>query len=222
MVTKNILRLASAALFLMFGVQMAMSQPAVHPKAYYDAITYQWTDATGAIHTSAITEEATDPYQIVALLKKVYCDPNIPGPKYTAYDKNGNRENEVYYGAVDGGWDIAAEDVTPPYEEGYTIMMVSLNNNLEIINSSADASSYFTAASQLVEYIGKNVASVQLLTDGLRIGSGEMAGTTFNVSGTYNRFFILGKGQARKKDDKVLALEQQDGAVRARAVQGDV
>ena len=217
MVVKHKFGLLSA-LFILFGLMSVQAQSVVHPKAYYDAITYQWTDASGVAHENAITDLATDPYQIVALLKKVYCDPNIPGPAYTAYDKDGNRENPVYYGAIGGGWDIAAEDVTPPYEEGYTILMVSLNNDLEIVNPSADASSYFTAASQLVEYIGKNVASVQLLTDGLRIGSGELAGTTFNVSGTYNRFFILGKGQARKKDDKVLALEQQDGVVRGERV----
>ena len=79
--TRNILGLMITAMFVMFGVTTAQSQAVVHNKAYYDAITYQWTDANGVSHENAITEEATDPYQIVALLKKVYCDPNIPGPK---------------------------------------------------------------------------------------------------------------------------------------------
>jgi len=208
METKNILRLACAALFLMLGVQTAISQPVVHPKAYYDAITYQWTDASGATHTSAITEEATDPYQIVALLKKIYCDPNIPGPKYSAYDQNGNREREVYYGAIGGGWNISANDVTPPYEEGYTLLMVSVKEQLSLRTNDNYGSYEFPNTNSLVNYIGNNVASVQLLTDGLRIGEGMRAGTTFNISGTYNRFFMLGKGQARQKTQWV--IDQQN------------
>ena len=81
--TKNFLRLI-AAMLMTLGVLSAQAQPAVHTKAYYDAITYQWTDASGATHENAITDVATNPYQIVALLKKVYCDPNIPGPHYSA------------------------------------------------------------------------------------------------------------------------------------------
>ena len=220
---KNILGLMAAALFMLMGVNTAMSQSAVHPKEYYDAISYQWTDANGVSHTNALTDEATDPYQIVALLKKVYCDPNIPGPRYTAFDQNGNREREVYYGAVDGGWNISASDVTPPYEEGYTILMVALNNNITRIGTETEQmtenswfwgpsygtfkSNFFTTTNELIDYIRNNVTSVLLLTDGLRVGSGTMSGTTFNISGEFNRFFVLGKGQSRQKDSWVLQQE---------------
>ena len=60
MMTKNFLRLF-AAMLMMLGFMSTQAQTAVHPKAYYDAITYQWTDASGVTHESAITEEATDP-----------------------------------------------------------------------------------------------------------------------------------------------------------------
>ena len=197
------------ALFVLFGLMSAQAQSAVHPKAYYDAITYQWTDASGASHTNAITDVATDPYQIVALLKKVYCDPNIPGPRYSAYKANGEREREVYYGAVGGGWDISASDVTAPYEEGYTILMVSVKEELNLRQNDNYGSYEFPNAAALTSYIGDNIASVQLLTDGLRIGEGMRAGTAFNISGNYNRFFMLGKGQARQKTQWV--LDQQGG-----------
>ncbi len=193
-----------AAMFVLFGVMTAQAQSAVHPKAYYDAITYQWTDASGAQHTNAITDLATDPYQIVALLKKVYCDPNIPGPWYSAYKADGTtREREVDYGAVGGGWNISADDVTKPYEEGYTILMVSVKEQLNLRNNDNYGSYEFPNANALINYIGDNVASVQLLTDGLRVGEGYHTGTVFNISGTYNRFFMLGKGQARKKSQWV-------------------
>ena len=191
------------ALFVLFGLMSAQAQSAVHPKAYYDAITYEWNDASGVTHTNAITDEATDPYQIVALLKKVYCDPNIPGPRYSAYDANGNREREVYYGAIGGGWDISESDVTAPYEEGYTILMVSVKEELTLRQNDNYGSYEFPNASSLITYIGNNIASVQLLTDGLRIGEGMRAGTAFNISGNYNRFFMLGKGQARQKTEWV-------------------
>ena len=199
-----------AAMFVLFGVISSQAQPAVHPKAYYDAITYQWTDANGASHTSALTEVATNPYQIVALLKKVYCDPNIPGPKYSAYDSNGNREREVYYGAIGGGWNISANDVTPPYEEGYTLLMVAVKEQLSLRNNDDYGSYEFPNANSLINYIGNNVASVQLLTDGLRIGEGRNVGTAFNISGNYNRFFMLGKGQARQKTQWV--IDQQNNS----------
>ena len=228
MKTRNILGLMITALFVMFGVTTAQSQAVVHNKAYYDAITYQWTDANGVSHENAITEEATDPYQIVALLKKVYCDPNIPGPKYSAYDKNGNRERPVYYGAVGGGWNISANDVTPPYEEGYTILMVALNNHITTYggdtpqgsgwSSSTYNSNFFTNANDLINYISNNIAAVQLLTDGLRVGSGMMSGTTFNISGEYNRFFVLGKGQARQKDSWVTNYENNNNVIAGEAV----
>ena len=222
MMTKNFLRLF-AAMLMMLGFMSTQAQTAVHPKAYYDAITYQWTDASGVTHENAITEEATDPYQIVALLKKIYCDPNIPGPHKSAYDKNGNRERDVYYGAVGGGWNISEDDVTKPYEDGYTILMVSVSENLSLYggdtqqgsgwNASTYSSNFFTQTSELINYIRNNVTSVQLLTDGLRIGEGLTAGTAFNISGTYDRFFMIGKGQAREKDSYVTNYENQHNVI---------
>ena len=227
MKTKNILGLMITALFVMFGVTTAQAQAVVHNKAYYDAITYQWTDASGVSHENAITDEATDPHQIVALLKKVYCDPNIPGPRYSAYDKDGNRERPVYYGAVGGGWNISANDVTPPYEEGYTILMVALNNHITTYGGDTQQgglwggtynSNFFTNTNDLIDYISDNIAAVQLLTDGLRVGSGMMSGTTFNISGEYNRFFVLGKGQARQKDSWVTNYENNNNVIAGEAV----
>lgn len=46
---------------------------------YYKAITFTWTDAQGNTHESNLTEEATDPNHIVALLREVYVNPKVPG-----------------------------------------------------------------------------------------------------------------------------------------------
>ena len=198
MITSKKLRLLLGALCVTGGLMVASAQPAVHPKSYYDEITYEWTDASNVTHTSAITEEATDPYQIVALLKKVYCDPRLPGPYQTAYKQNGTRENNVYYGSQAGGWNISNSDVTTPYEEGYTLLMVSVKDNATATPTTTSGV-MFDYEYQLVNYFRDNVSSIQLLTDGMRIGEGENVGTVFNISGYYNRFFMISKGQSRKK-----------------------
>ncbi len=105
-------------------------------------------------------------------------------------------------------------DVKAPLEEGYTVLIVALNNNLTLEPESGtqyDNDCYFDTKDQLITYITNNIKSVQLLTDGLRIGTGEGIGTVFNCSGTYNRFFFLGKGQARKKNGWIQYLEQKNG-----------
>ena len=76
-------------------------------KAQADTWTYTWTDASDASHTSTFSEVAKDPYQMYELLRQVYMDDRFPGPTYSAFTKDDERERKVYYGAVDGGWDIS-------------------------------------------------------------------------------------------------------------------
>ena len=182
----------------------------------YAAITYSWTGADGVTHNDVpITEKATDPDQIYELLRTIYCDERVPGPQYTAYDRNGNRENPTFYGKNEGGWNIIATEpttqqlrqgykkVTAPAasNEGYTVLMVALKNDCAPAYTD-NQPHHFSNTSQLINYIGNNIESVELLTDGLRLGSGENRGTVFNISGTYNKFFFLSKGRARDNRDK--------------------
>ena len=199
-----------------FNAPRANGHPdAVKPKSYYDALTYTWDNGDGqGVRTSKATDVATDPYQIYELLRFVYRDKRFPGPTYSAYAEDGTtREDPVYYGAIEGGWNLTANDVDTPTEEGYTALIVSVKNNLSLAAESGDEydnDCYFDNTADLIEYLGKNIKSVQLLTDGLRIGEGQNVGTVFNVTGEYNRFFFLSKGQARKKNDWVKTLEQRN------------
>ena len=108
-------------------------------------------------------------------------------------------------------------NVYTPNEEGYTALIVALNNNITPApetfpeNDAVNSESYFNSKDEIINYFKNNVAYIQLLTDGLRIGTGLDEGTVFNCSGTYNKFFFLGKGQARKKDDLVLVRQQDFG-----------
>ena len=99
----------------------------------------------------------------------------------------------------DGGNDL----YKPVGNEGYTAIVVAVKNTTSVQNASN--SWQFTDSTNLINYIRTNISFVKLLTDGLRVNEGtEKAGTIFNCDGTYNKFFILGKGQARKKSDGVL------------------
>lgn len=51
--------------------------------AYYEGITYNWVDGDGAMHTSKLTDPATDPNQMAYLVGSAYINPEVPGIKYT-------------------------------------------------------------------------------------------------------------------------------------------
>ena len=186
-------------------------------KEQYQAITYSWTDANGVTHDNVpITERATDPRQIYELLRTIYCDPRVPGTLFTGYGNSDgsnltSRTNPVYYGDTEGGWKIkanpTADDLANGYKqviapdasnEGYTALIVGVKNSAAPIDMST-TSTYFNTTEQLINYIGSQISDVELLTDGMRVGLGtQEAGTVFNISGTYNKFFFLVKGQSRK------------------------
>ena len=191
----------------------AGAQSVVKPKAYYDAITYTWQDANSHTVTSKLTDKATDPYQIIALLETVYGDARVPGPYYSAYGQwtnNGSwirpnysldntvRTDPVDYSSITtNGWNVTGNK---PNEEGYTVLIVAVKNDFNPdVNNHRYAGS-ITDKAALVSYIQESVDYVQLLTDGLRMDEGtEKAGTMFAIEGNLNRFFFLSKGQARKQ-----------------------
>ena len=101
-----------------------------------------------------------------------------------------------------------------PTNEGYTTLLVAVKDDATQEADDDDYSSVFdngfhSDSTQIVNYFANNVDSIILLTDGVRIGDGMNAGTVFNCSGTYNKFFFLGKGQARQKADVVRTREIQ-------------
>ncbi len=118
-------------------------------------------------------------------------------------------------------WTFNASDFTYPYtkydpdyykptQEGYTALIVAVKNETSHPSSNSTyQGSFFTTKEEIVNYLAANVDSIQLLTDGIRIGKGSdySIGTVFNNSGTYNKFFFLGKGQAKQKPDVIINKE---------------
>ena len=101
-------------------------------------------------------------------------------------------------------------DQYKPNEEGYTALVVKLQNKIYVKPDEAGFSqqNFYNSKDSIISYLSRNVKSIQLLTDGLRIGEGDKVGTVFNApKGEYNRFFFLSKGQARQKANMVLEEE---------------
>lgn len=74
------MKLMSWALLLGAAAGTQMTATAQTTQATpWDNQTYEWTDAEGITHTAKLTDKATDPRQIMALLGAVYTDPTVPG-----------------------------------------------------------------------------------------------------------------------------------------------
>ncbi len=55
-----------------------------------DEISYEWPiNATSGQQSSKLTEIATDPDQMIAMIRKVYMTPSVPGNLYRGFDKRG-------------------------------------------------------------------------------------------------------------------------------------
>lgn len=67
--------------------------PVVHDKAWYDnpenVAPFQWKDQEGNVHWNKVSDPATNPLHIIALLSYVYTNPKIPGMKYAIPDSAG-------------------------------------------------------------------------------------------------------------------------------------
>lgn len=85
--------------------------------------------------------------------------------------------------------------ITPPDDNGYTVALVKLNDGINT-DSTDMAPQYTYSTQELRNYFTKYVKEVQLLTDGLRIGTGgDNPGTAFAYTGSLNRFFFISKGK---------------------------
>ena len=139
-----------------------------------------------------------------------------------SYTVNGTTTTQAVTGTfTDYPWNISGTSTNDvnyykPIEDGYTVVLVALKDKAQMTLATEvwpANSSHFEQKSQLITYFQNNVEYVRLLTDGLRIGQGQGTGTVFNADGRLNRFFFLGKGQARKKAPRVQAFIDQGGNI---------
>ena len=183
------------------------AQPVVKPKSFYEGRTYTWTNANDGTVTSNLADPATDPRQIMALLKEVYTNKEIPGIWQCGYTADGKREGTIDYNVTRNDYLNAIYDIPTgdykPNVEGYTTLIVkvkdtwtpSLENDL--------------SKKETLEYIANSIESVQILTEGIYIPStgadgkkNPNPGAIYRLSGNANRLFFMSKGRGRARVNK--------------------
>ncbi|MDY5802492.1 MAG: hypothetical protein SPJ98_01370 [Sodaliphilus sp.] len=181
-------------------------QPVVKPKSFYEGRTYTWTNANGGTVTSNLADPATDPRQIMALLKEVYTNKEIPGIWQCGYTADGEREGTIDY-TIDNGWYSndpiydaygILEGDYKPNEEGYTTLIVKVKDDWKPVMKQN------LSQNETLNYIANSIESVQILTDGVYIPAtgadgkkNPNPGAVYRLSGNANRLFFMTKGRGR-------------------------
>ncbi len=84
------------------GIGNQSGVPCTRDSLFFAGIEYDWTDSDGGTHTSGLDEIATDPDQIIAMLREVYMNQSIPGNYKRGYTTTGGSEawDDVYYSGI--------------------------------------------------------------------------------------------------------------------------
>lgn len=220
------------------GLIAAAVPSATKDKSFFEGITYTYpiNVAEQYRESANLAEVATDPDQIIAMLRKVYMDRTIPGIYTRGYDRNGNAEGGwtvnqdtgvatpynnnnhsgsyyngyIYYNGVGYGWNIdgtggAYRNKYVPYEEGYTVLLVEMQDNCQYVNyANVSVRNYESLRAE----IARVVKSVRILTESKRKYQNESVsnnGTLFKIDCDHlNRFFLISKGKPNTDTDVFL------------------
>lgn len=198
----NLMFALAAVAFLSATLNAQPAQPVVKPKSFYERRTYTWTNANGRTVTSNLADPATDPRQIMALLKEVYTNKEIPGIWQCGYTDDGEREGDIDYTIYNGWYSNdpiydaygILEGDYKPNEEGYTTLIVKVKDDWKPVMKQ------YLSQDETLNYIANSIESVQILTDGVYIPATEKnknPGAVYRLSGNANRLFFMSKGRGR-------------------------
>lgn len=203
---RKIINLMFALAAVAFLSATLNAEPVVKPKSFYKGRTYTWTNANGGTVTSNLADPATDPRQIMALLKEVYTNKEIPGIWQCGYTDDGKREGTIDY-TIDNGWYSndpiydaygILEGDYKPNEEGYTTLIVKVKDDWKPVMKQ------YLSQDETLNYIANSIESVQILTDGVYIPAtgtdgkkNPNPGAVYRLSGNANRLFFMTKGRGR-------------------------
>ena len=153
----------------------------------------------GVTKTANLTDEATTPDHIIALLKAVYTDKNIPGTHF-GYNYNGTQMRTLdYLGYAKQGtpWTMGTANTANyprPARQGMTLLLVQMKENWASKTPNSDNR----------DYIQKAYSSVKLITNFTRVHDKKNPGYLFSIDGATNRFFFIAKGKPRNSSDHPL------------------
>lgn len=94
--------------------------------------------------------------------------------------------------------------IDPPEKNAYTVFLVKLKDFTEVSQNEGWAErTHQSTAQELINVFDKYFASIELLTDGLRVGENDTtSGTVFAYTGVLNRFYFIGKGKTASYDSE--------------------
>lgn len=171
----------------------------------YNDYTYSYIDENGVEKTASLTDEAVTTNQMIGLLKKVYCDPTIPGIRY-AYDfyKDGEpyqrKKLDYNYNANAGTpWTKDYTSVSNPDQDGMTMLLVEVKDDYN--------TKMFNNAKNDVERMDLAYESMKLASNFTRVNDENNPGYIFSFDGiSTNRFFFLSKGKPRATETAPLYM----------------
>ena len=167
---------------------------------------FTWTDSTGVEHSNLLTDKATDPDHILALIAKVYATPEIPGTIYSNEIKKTGKINYDYHASQTEyitsstptkylDWlESYPKPISAPSENGKTVLFVEIKPTF-LAKGGMWQGVDIKSNRDFVKYCYK---SVQLLSSHMRVNDTNNPGYMFVVDNiTTNRFFFISKGRAR-------------------------
>lgn len=207
-----------ATLFaLIFSGMIASAQQVEHPdghsttavsEEYYKSIRFSWTDAEGQTHISDLTERATDPAHIIALIQEVYTNPAVPG---FTFDRGAKYIHDINSPEYIG--DCGVSPIVPykPCEEppfsmnastiiqtpvsGATALIVEMQDDFE------DGINGYASTAEGAQLALDAIKSVELISKQMYVSEefdeSTNPGFLFNIEATLNKFFIITKGCTR-------------------------
>ncbi|MBP3738395.1 MAG: hypothetical protein J6I72_05020 [Muribaculaceae bacterium] len=123
-----------------------MKNTGTKPASFYEGIEYTWTDKDGNEKTSNLGEIATDPNQMIALLKEVYTNKNVPGNLHRGYNANGTATTgDVAYPAIGGiqrNYDSETRTYTHDFYDAYGWGMNHDEDNYPMTQQSVPSTTY--------------------------------------------------------------------------------
>ncbi|MBR6489371.1 MAG: choice-of-anchor D domain-containing protein, partial [Muribaculaceae bacterium] len=195
---------------------------AIRDTTFFTGITYTWpiTGSNANTNESSLGDIATDPEQIIAMLREVYMNKSIPGNYKRGFTATGGKDHDYdvpYTGvgiiesntatecANSYGWNIPGT-VLPgdnyrymdpeqykPFEEGVTLLLVEMVDDFTKPDGITKAT---TTYEELKNYIEMSIKSVRIVPDARRTGEGIERGTLFKIDcDKMNKFYLLAKGQ---------------------------
>ena len=210
MVTRKILLTATLLLLSIAATNAATIEQMKTTQSFdYSKFTYEWTDSLGVTHTAKLTDKATDPRQIMALLAEVYINDGIPGQHY-AYSYGKTKEIPINYDAFAKSVRVPASDnwilnyftgtIKQPSIDGKTALLIEVKDDATAAQA-YDATHPTDGEVKIssLDWISRFFESVQLLDHNKYIPDATNPGYLFSIEKlNTNKFFFISKGKPRQ------------------------